>query len=516
MTIPDSTRSFWVATAPGRSFPPLPGDLRVDVAIVGGGITGITAALLLKRAGKRVAVLEAQRVGEGVTGYTTAHLTEAIDARYATLIGRFGLEGAKLAARASRAGIERIAAFVRELGIDCGFQRLPGYLYTERDGDLGALHDEYEAARKVGLAVTMSEEVPLPFKARAGVRFEDQAQFHVRKYVMPLAEAVAGDGCHVFEDTRVEAVHHELPCRIETPRGTVHADHVIVAANVPLNRLFLQTKIAHYRSYAIAARTTQLGLKGLFWDTDDPYHYLRSATAGGEDVVVIGGEDHKTGQEEDTVACYVRLVAYARERFAVTAIRYRWSAQVIEPVDGLPFIGRNSLSSHVFVATGYSGNGMTFGTMAGMLLVDEVLGRANPWASLFDATRIKPLASARDFIAENVDFPLHLVGDRLRRPDAKDVADVKAGEGKIVAAGGERLAVFRRDDGGLHVVSAICPHLGCQVHFNNAERTWDCPCHGSRFATDGELLNGPATCGLAPRALDEEEPAPAKGAPSHP
>ncbi|MDP9037289.1 MAG: FAD-dependent oxidoreductase [Myxococcota bacterium] len=514
-SIPSHSEAYWIATCPGRHYPPLDGDREVDVVVVGGGITGITAALLLQRAGKHVAVLEARRIAAGVTGHTTAHLTEALDARYATLVRDFGAEGARLAAQASRAAIEQIAHLVDSKAIDCGWRRLPGYLYTEREADLEALHLELEAAKSVGLMVDMTRDVPLPFPARAALRFEDQAELHVREYLFPLCDEIEQRGGLLFEGSRVIDIEEDEPCRVVTERGTVRAQHVIVAANAPLNRILLQTKIAHYRSYALALRVSQPRLGGLFWDTDDPYHYLRSAPDEARrpgdtgSLLIVGGEDHKTGTDEHTQARFESLLAYANERFTVEEVGFRWSAQVVEPADGLPLIGKNAFASRVYVATGYSGNGITFGTAAGMLLCDQVLQRENPWSKLFDPGRIKPLASVKDFIAENADVGLHMIGDRLRAPDATHLREVGPGEGKIVRIHGRRLAVFRDPSGALHALSPVCPHLGCQVHFNDAEKSWDCPCHGSRFGVEGEVLNGPAMRGLEPVVLggfDEDEP----------
>ncbi len=515
-SIPPSSESYWIATSPGRHHPALEGDREVDVAIVGGGITGITAALLLQRAGKRVAVLEARRIAASVTGHTTAHLTAALDTRYATLIRDFGAEGARLAAQASRAAIDQIGRLVDEKAIDCAWRRVPGYLYTEREDDLESLHAELEAAKSVGLNVEMTRDVPLPFPSRAAVRFLDQAEFHVRDYLLPLCDEIEQHGGLLFEGTRVIDIEDGDPCRVVTERGVVRALHVIVAANVPLNRIFLQTKIAHYRSYALAARVSEPKLEGLFWDTDEPYHYLRSVPAGarrpGEtgNLLIVGGEDHKTGTEQHTQGRFDRLLAYTRERFAVEEVGFRWSAQVVEPVDGLPLIGRNAFASHVFVATGYSGNGMTFGTAAGMLLCDEILQRKNPWSALFDPTRIKPLASAKDFVTENTDVGLHLVGDRLKAPDVTHLREVGPGEGKIVRVKGQRLAVYRDSSGALHALSPVCPHLGCHVHFNDAEKSWDCPCHGSRFGTAGDVLNGPSMRGLTRVSLTDLDDADAE------
>ena len=272
--------------------------------------------------------------------------------------------------------------------------------------------------------------------------------------------------------------------------------------------MLLQTKISHYRSYALAIRVKNPELNGLFWDTDDPYHYIRGVKpAAGESragsIVIVGGEDHTTGTKENTDESYERLIEYARARFLVEEIGFRWSAQVIETVDGLPYIGRDAQSKHVYVATGYSGNGITFGTAAAAILRDLIVGVDNPKANLFEATRIKPIAGAIDFLRENAEVPLHLIGDRVRTPEATSVNDIATGDGKIVRVNGKKLAVYRDDAGALHALSPVCPHLGCYVAFNHAEKSWDCPCHGSRFDTEGEVLNGPTSYGLKRETLDE-------------
>jgi len=295
-------------------------------------------------------------------------------------------------------------------------------------------------------------------------------------------------------------VHDGEPCRLETETGTLTARDVVVATHVPLNKFFIQTKLAHYRSYVLACRVSGAVPEGLFWDDEDPYHYIRAQEAEGETLLIVGGEDHKTGQEDDTEACFRSLLEYARARFDVRSVPYRWSAQVVEPVDGLPFVGRNTLSSHVYVGTGYSGTGMTFGTLAAMISSDLILGRDNPWARLFDATRVKPVAAAKEFVKENVDFPKHLVGDRLKHAEGDSFGDVARGEGKIVEVGGKKVAAYRDASGAVHALDPVCTHLGCLVQFNDAEKSWDCPCHGSRFDSHGKVINGPAT-----RDLEERE-----------
>jgi glycine/D-amino acid oxidase-like deaminating enzyme/nitrite reductase/ring-hydroxylating ferredoxin subunit len=495
-----STGSVWMSGRPPH-FPALSGDLSVDVAIVGGGITGMTAAASLADAGRSVAVLEKNTVASGETGRTTAHLTEFVDAGYRALASDFGREGARLVAETSRAAIDRLEGLARAHRLSCAWRRLPGYLYTE--GDLAPLRTELEAARRAGVAVELTTDVPLPFRTQGALRFAHQAELHPRAFVLGLARALAGRGVGIFEHTTADDIVDGEPCRVATRNGTVTARAVVVAAHVPVNnRVFMHTKIAAYRSYAVAG-AIPAPLDGLFWDTDDPYHYMRTHRRRGGALLIVGGEDHKVGQDPDTTARFARLATWAGERFGIDQLPYRWSGQIIEPVDGLPYVGRNPLGAHVYVATGFAGNGMTFGPLAAMLTTDAILGRAHPAASLYAATRVKPLAAIKDYVRENVDFPRYLVADRLTSADASPdaLALLPRGGGRIVAIDGHKRAVARDDAGVLHSVSPACTHLGCDVRWNSAERTWDCPCHGSRFAPDGRVLNGPAIADLTPEPL---------------
>jgi glycine/D-amino acid oxidase-like deaminating enzyme/nitrite reductase/ring-hydroxylating ferredoxin subunit len=505
----ENTKPLWIDTTSVQRYEPLQKSFHADVCIIGGGITGLTAAHLLKQAGKSVAVVELSRIGYGETGHTTAHVTEVLDIGYGELISNFGFEAARLATQSCRTAIQFIEGQVRELKIDCGFARLPAYKYAERKEDIAKLEAEAESATKLGVPHTLTYEVPLPFEVHRAIRFEHQAQFHPMRYLSALGQTIPGDGSAIFENTRVHDIEESHVRQVHTDRGTIFARDVIVAANVPiLNRFLMQTKIAAYRTYAIAARVRNSWDKDyLFWDTADPYHYIRREHINGIDYLIVGGQDHKTGQEAHTDISYQKLEDYARERFEIESVPYRWSGQIIEPVDGLPFIGRNSMSQHIFVSTGYSGTGMTFGTIGGMLTSDLILGKANPWEKLYDAKRMKPLASVKNFISENVDFPSHLISDRFSSPSAESKEDlIRENEGRIVRTEGKRVAAYRDPEGRMHYMSPVCPHMGCYVGWNQAEKSWDCPCHGSRFNPVGKVLNGPAVEDLANETFDGDLP----------
>ncbi|NBD08037.1 FAD-dependent oxidoreductase [Corallococcus silvisoli] len=494
-------KSLWTVTAPPRNFPVLPGDLDVDVAIIGGGVAGLTTAWLLKRAGKKVAVLEMHRILSGQTGQTTAHLTELLDTPYTALLKDFGDKGAHLAASSSRAAIEQIASTVETLSIDCGFTRVPAFKFAETEAELRDLLHEVAAARRVGLLASFNRSVPLPFPVKGALRVEDQALLHPRAYLLALADRVPGDGSHLFEQSKVVDIHDGTPCRVVTEHGTVTARAVVEATTTPLNRVALHTRLYPYRTYAVAAPLDGPLEPGQYFDSRDPYHYIRTQRVAGVPYVIVGGEDHKVGAHEDTAARFATLEAYARARFPLKRVTHRWSGQVIEPADGLPSIGRNVGSRHVYVATGFSGTGMTFGTLAGMVLSDLILGQENPYAALYAPGRLKPRAGAKDFIQENADVAFRFVADRLSKPDGRHLKDLAPGEGRILEVDGRKVAVYRDDEGTAHAVSPVCTHLGCHVHWNNAERSWDCPCHGGRFSPTGRVLNGPAVSDLPSRKL---------------
>lgn len=495
--------SLWSSTSVVRTVP-LTEDLRVDVLVVGAGITGLTAALLLARAGRRVAVVEARRIGSGVTGSSTAHLTEVLDTRYHVIENDFGADAARAVAASSRHAIERIASLIEEESLEgAAFERVPGYLFTEREDGVDELRTEHAALLRVGADAVLVDEAPLPFPVKAAIEIGSQAQLNPLAYVSGLAASCVRHEVGIYEDTRVVRVEEEDDgCHVHTERGLeIVADAVFLATDSPLTRFFLQTKIASYRSYVVAFPWSE-SLRGLFWDTSDPYHYVRTAELDGRRWLIVGGADHKTGNETETESHVRELVAYARQRFGTAEPAMTWSAQVVEPADGLPFIGKAGRSSRIHVATGFSGNGLTFGTVAAEIVVDAILGRANRWAELFHASRVKPVAGFESFVQENLDVGIHAVTDRFRPVD-DGTESIARGEGKIVRVGGRKLAVFRDDQSRLHALSPVCTHLGCQVQWNQTEQSWDCPCHGARFGVDGEVVHGPAVHALRAIAIVE-------------
>ncbi len=491
------TASIWERPASLRRYSPLDADLVVDVAIIGGGITGLTTAVLLAESGKRVALLESRELGAGVTGRTTAHVTEAVDARYHELESSFGLEGARLVRASSRDAIETIARLAGNS--PCGLERVNGYLFTEDEAKIPELEAELRAAARAGASVQRCS-VPLPFPTAAGLCFADQLQLQPLEYLAALADRLSRTSARIFEGTTMLDVDTAGAPRVQTEAGpTVIADTVVLATHAPFAKLTLQLELAQYRSYAVAGRVASAPT-GLFWDMADPYHYVRRAELDGHTYLVVGGEDHRTGTtpEEGPSAPFRELEAYAAQ-FGMPA-EARWSAQVVESADGLPFIGKLDPNRELYVATGFGGNGTTFGTLAAMLISDSIRGRQNAYADLYRASRFKP-AALRAVVSENLETAGHLISGHLKPLSHEPLAELPLGAGRIIRHEGQRLAVYRDHDGAVHAVSAICTHQGCQVAFNEMERSWDCPCHGSRFDLDGRVLDGPATKPLAKQSL---------------
>lgn len=499
--------SVWMATASVPAEHALRENTTADVCVIGAGIAGITTAYLLASEGRSVVVLDDGPIAGGETQRTTAHLSNAADDRYFEIERLHGEQGARLVAQSHTSAIDRIEAIVREEKIDCDFERVDGYLFGPSEEATDLLDREYESAHRAGLVqVERLSLSPMAFfNTGPCLRFPRQAQFHPLKYLAGLAEALKRAGGRIFTGTHVDAIESGKPAAVKTRGGpVVNAKAVVVATNTPFNDLVaIHTKQAAYLSYVIGAAVPHGSVpKALYWDTLDPYHYVRIQSASGmnpttPDLLIVGGEDHKTGQAHDADVRYARLEAWARERFSMMQeVRFRWSGQVMETIDGVAFIGRNPLDQdNVYIATGDSGMGMTHGTIAGILLTDLILGRENGWATLYDPSR-KTLRAAGRFAKESLNVAWQY-GDWLTPGDVSSVEEIAPTKGAIVRHGLAKAAVYRDAEGTLHEKSAICPHLGCIVGWNDNEKTWDCPCHGSRFDCHGRVINGPANSDLA-------------------
>ncbi len=501
-------RSLWLATTPETDYPAIADGVRVDVAVVGGGITGITAALLLKRAGKTVALIESKRIVQGATGYTTAKVTSGHGASYTKIRKAFGAEGARKYAEANEAALDWIARLVEANGIDCDFERRTSYVYAQTEEEVAQLRQEAEVQHQAGLETRLVDETPLPFPVAAALRLEHQAQFHPRKYLLALAATIPGDGSHVFEQSRVDRVKHGEPCEVAVGRRVVLADDVILATHLPIldSGLFF-TKTYPHRSYAVAAPLgTAPDPEGMYINSGTPTRSIRTIRDGDRVVIQVGGNGHKTGEEDDTPARYDQLEAFLHEYWPGAGdVEYRWSTQDYMAHDRVPYVGRlRRRSEHLYLATGYSKWGMTNGTAAAMILTDAILGRTNPWAELYDSKRLLPRSSLGSFLRENAAAGLHFLGGYLSRPDRARVEELAPGEGALVRVRGRKTAVYRDDERRLHGLSPVCRHLYCVVDWNAAERSWDCPCHGSRYAGDGAAIQGPTTEDLKRRRLPDD------------
>ena len=496
------TTSVWMATEPLQSRPPLQEHTSADVCVVGAGIAGLTTAYLLARRGRSVVVIDDGPVAGGETSRTTAHLVTALDDRYLELERLHGERGARLAAESHAAAIDTIEQVCRDEAIACDLERLDGYLFVPPGEKTDLLAREHEAARRSGVAVERVARAPLDgYDTGPALRFPDQAQFHPLKYLAGLVRAIERDGGRIHTGTRARDFEGGSDAHVTTAAGhTISARAVVVATNVPVNdRLVIHVKQQAYRTYVVALLVPPGGApRALLWDTADPYHYVRRQGLGdGRELLIVGGEDHRTGQADDADERYARLEAWTRERFpAARAVEHRWSGQILEPDDSLAFIGRNPGDENVFVATGDSGNGITHGTIAGLLLTDLIVGRESPWATLYDPGR-KTLRAAGEYLRGNVESSLPY-GQWVTPGEVDGLDEVPAGEGRIVRRGLRKLAAYRDPSGSLTVLSAVCRHLGCIVEWNSSERTWDCPCHGSRYTAEGRVINGPANSDLPP------------------
>jgi glycine/D-amino acid oxidase-like deaminating enzyme/nitrite reductase/ring-hydroxylating ferredoxin subunit len=504
--LPGMPVSYWIDSTATTAYDPAPGELEVDVAVLGGGIAGLNAAAALKAAGRTVAVVEMGRILEGVTGNTTAKVTASHGQLYGHLVSKFGEERARLYADAQQAAIEHVARVVEQESVDCDFARTESYVYSEDDSEVEALEQETEAASLCGLPVSLVRETPLPYGVAAAIRYDAQARFHPRKYLLHLAEGIAGDGSVILENTQALDVDEGDPNVVTTSRGVIRARDVVVATHIPfLDRGLYFAREFPMRDYVVSARVERGTLDGMYLSTETPSHSVRVTEDGDSDLLIVAGEGHTTGREHDQDERFQRLEAWTRERFGVTEFTHRWATQDYTTTDRVPFIGRfHPGSKRLWVATGFGAWGMTNGVVSGLLLADLVTGAENPWAGVFDPGRTTPAGTkVKEFVKENLGVAKELAKGYVTGGDGPSEDGLAPGEAAVVGTGPAKSAVYRDDEGVLHKVSARCTHLGCIVGWNPGERSWDCPCHGSRFDPDGNVLNGPAVKPLAKQSAEE-------------
>jgi len=474
----------------------------VEVLVVGAGITGLTAAYLLARSGKRVAVVERERVGSGETGNTSAHLTQITDLRLTTIAARFGRDAARLAWEGGGLAIDLVESIVEREGIECGFMRVPGWLcppFFEPTDDGRALREDAELALEIGIQASYHPSMALD--DRPGVAFADQALMHPLRYLEGLAAAGEAAGVTIIEHAEVSEVLQD-PLVAVVNGENVACDDLLIATHVPIvgstslvQATLLQTKLYPHSSYVVGGVIDEAVAPGLYEDTASPYHYLRVHEDARGRYAIFGGADHKTGTVTDTGERFAQVQSAFRRLFPSARIEARWSGQVIETNDGLPFIGQTA--PHQYTATGFAGNGLTFGTLGALMMHDAVMGVENPWRALLDPDRkkVSPKVLAT-LVSQNLEYPFYFLADRLRRDRTSTVRALEPGDARVLTIGGKAVACHRTDAGELVKVSAVCTHMGCLVRWNASERTWDCPCHGSRFTPDGLVLGGPAETSL--------------------
>lgn len=502
--------SYWSDSVPPLAYKTLQADVMADVLVVGGGIAGLTSAYCLAKSGRHVVLVEDGLLGSGETGRTTAQITYALDDRYYDLEKFFGQEKSKLAAQSHKQALEWIHSVVSLENIDCNFKRVDGYLFTDPTDKEENLDKELEAAQRAGLPLEMVPHMPgMPSgNTQRAIHFPNQGQFHILKYLKGLADAVIRMGGEIYTNTHADEITQE---GAKANGYTIRANHIIVATNTPVNDIFtMHTKQWPYRTYVIAAKVPKGILPyAMWWDTGNmeskwvakPYHYVRLEPLDDSfDLLISGGEDHKTGQADEEniseTARYERLIAWTRQHFPhFSEIEYKWSGQVMEPVDCLGFIGKNPGDENIYIITGDSGNGMTHGTLGGLIINNLITGIDNPYADLYSPSRIT-LRTGMDFLKEAGNMAYKLVKDWLSSGDIKEVEELPSGKGAILSKGLDKIAVYRDDIGELHTCTAVCPHMGGVLQWNDDEKSFDCPLHGSRFTAYGDVINGPANCGL--------------------
>lgn len=513
MILRDGARkSLWQETVTGFLPAIELGQQQYDVVIAGGGITGVALGATLQRAGKKCLLLEAQTLGFGTTGGTTAHLNTFMDTPYPKMISDFGLENAKRVASAAREAIDLIRSNVTKYEIDCGFEEVPGYLFSQNATQTHQLEEIESACRQVGVACEFVNDLPMPLPCEKVLRLDGQAKFHPLRYLLKMAEVFEKEGGTIIENCRVlgSKKHDHNLTEVETSIEKFTARHLVFATHIPIGVNIIHFRCAAYRSYAMAVKLEDNAYpESLVYDMYDPYHYYRAQNIDGENYLIVGGEDHRTGEEPNTNGCFLKLESHIRSHFNVSTVVSQWSSQYFEPADGLPYIGHlPGNPENVLVATGYGGNGMIYSHVAVITLSSMILDAKTDYEELFRPSRLKPFAGFSEFVKHNADVVRQFVGGWLGMDKLHQATDLAYNDAMVVRFEGESLALYKDESGVLHAVDPACTHVKCSVAWNAAEKSWDCPCHGARFSVDGEVLNGPASRDLEKvelRTLSEKE-----------
>ncbi len=487
--------SPWQGEGSGKDPKPGPNPEKTyDCLIIGAGITGITTALMLQDSGKKVLLIDAHHAGYGTTGGTSAHINTFADTTYKETESAFGEDGAKLFAGAVNAGFDIIRKNIEAYNIGCDFEEKPGYVYAEDDEQVKQLEDLYEGTLKVNVPISYVQKIPVPIPFKKAVLLPGQAQFHPLKYLRGLLKAYTKAGGVIAEHTKIETIETENGIHTATSgERTFKSRSIVYATHTPPGINVFSFRCAPYRSYVLAVKLKSDAYpKGLIYDMQDPYHYIRTHEIDGQKLLLVGGNDHKTGHDDPEKA-FEDLEKYTRKYFNVSSVKYKWSSQYYIPVDGLPYVGQIPFYSEgIYCATGYNGNGMMLGSISAQILAEAILGKEHPYADLFSTTRIKPVDGFTEFVKENADVVYHFVADRLSVHETDSLKRLKPGTGRVVKFDNRKVAAYRDENGEIHALNPVCTHAACIVNWNAEEKSWDCPCHGARFDIEGRVLNGPA------------------------
>ena len=495
------TEAVWNSSTNAAAFPQLSKDIEVDVAVVGAGITGLTTAYLLYQNNLKVAVVEQKRIGMGTTGSSTGNLYAPIDERLFTVESKHDEKTMKEVAASRIAATDLIEKIAQELQIECDFERVPWHLFENgsHPGEDKKVMMEFEAIKKMSLPANNVIPANFPLPVNTIATMPNQAQFNPLKYVQGMASWLKTTECAIYENTRVLHVKDGTPCEIETDHGKIKANKVVMATHTPKGIYGVHTAMQVKREYAMAVKLKgKLPSPGIYWHALGTQQYsLRPYKNEEGEFLLVLGEPHKVGEKENNETCFEKIETYIRKHFQVQSIAYKWAAQNYKPADNIPYIGSSPLEKNIYIATGFAADGLVYGTLSGLIISDLIAGKENKWSQIYDPKRFTPLASATNFAKENFTVTKNLLKDYLFYGQADALNEIKPGEGKTIKLDNERLAAYRDEVGTIHAVSAICPHMGCVVHWNQAEKSWDCPCHGSRFSIDGTVLEGPAIHDLA-------------------